>query len=140
MSEELRPCPFCGAMPTKLNSGYTCSTLGCALQENTVSAKEWNTRPIEDALNARIAELERDKKALRGIEENLREHIDIGTLQLSVATARNAELEAFVNRLIEAGNTIVFETFEGYKKHGLFDFAPVNTWQVLVKDWKEREE
>ena len=56
-------------------------------------------------------------------------------------TARIAELEAFVNRLIEAGNTIVFETFEGYKKHGLFDFAPVNTWQVLVKDWlvKERE-
>ena len=59
-----------------------------------------------------------------------------------ILTARNAELEAFVNRLIEAGNTIVFETFEGYKKHGLFDFAPVNTWQVLVKDWlvKEREE
>ena len=44
-------------------------------------------------LAARIAELERDKKALRGIEENLREHIDIGTLQLSVATARIAELE-----------------------------------------------
>ena len=52
-----------------------------------------------------------------------------------ILTARNAELEAFVNRLIEAGNTIVFETFEGYEKHGLFDFAPVNTWQVLVKDW-----
>ena len=42
---------------------------------------------------ARIAELERDKKALSGIEENLREHIDIGTLQLSAATARIAELE-----------------------------------------------
>ena len=55
---ELKPCPFCGAMPTKLNSGYTCSTLGCALQENTVSAKAWNNRPIEDALTARIAELE----------------------------------------------------------------------------------
>ena len=62
MSEELRPCPFFGAMPTKLNSGYTCSTLGCALQENTVSAKAWNTRPIEDALNARIAELEAELK------------------------------------------------------------------------------
>ena len=59
---ELKPCPFCGAMPTKLNSGYTCSTLGCALQENTVSAKDWNTRPIEDALNARIAELEAELK------------------------------------------------------------------------------
>ena len=45
-------------------------------------------------LKRRIAELERDKTALRGIEENLREHIDIGTLQLSAATARIAELEA----------------------------------------------
>ncbi len=55
---ELKPCPFCGAMPEKLRTGYMCSTLGCALQENTVSEKEWNTRPIEDALTARIAELE----------------------------------------------------------------------------------
>lgn len=58
--------------------------------------------------------------------------------EIDALNARIAELEAFVNRLIEAGNTIVFETFEGYKKHGLFDFAPVNTWQVLVKDWKEQ--
>ena len=54
---ELKPCPLCGAMPEKLRTGYMCSTLGCALQENTVSEKEWNTRPIEDALNKRIAEL-----------------------------------------------------------------------------------
>lgn len=62
MSEELRPCPFCGAMPEKLRTGYMCSTLGCALQENTVSEKEWNTRPIEDALRARIAELEEKQR------------------------------------------------------------------------------
>lgn len=55
----------------------------------------------ESPLRSRIVELERDKKALRGIEENLREHIDIGTLQLSVATARIAELEAENNRLAE---------------------------------------
>ena len=59
---EIKPCPLCGAMPTKLNSGYTCSTLGCALQENTVSAKDWNIRPIEDALKARIAELETERR------------------------------------------------------------------------------
>ena len=59
MSEQLKPCPLCGAMPDKLLTGYMCSTLGCALQENTVSEKEWNTRPIEDALNARNAELEK---------------------------------------------------------------------------------
>ena len=62
-------------------------------------------------------------------------------IDLEFEKRKVAELKAFINQLIEAGNTIVFETFEGYKKHGLFDFAPVNTWQVLVKDWlvKERE-
>ena len=43
---------------------------------------------------SRIAELERDKEALSGIKEILREHIEVGTVQLSTATARIAELEA----------------------------------------------
>ena len=55
---ELKPCPFCGAMPMGEDDRYMCSTLGCVMQEDTISAKEWNTRPIEDALQARIAELE----------------------------------------------------------------------------------
>ena len=58
MSEGLRPCPFCGAMPMGEDDRYMCSTLGCVMQEDTISAKDWNTRPIEDALRARIAELE----------------------------------------------------------------------------------
>ena len=60
MSEELRPCPFCGAMPMGEDDRYMCSTLGCVMQEDTISAKDWNTRPIEDDLRKRIAELERD--------------------------------------------------------------------------------
>ena len=108
-------------------------------------------------LTARIAELEGDLKKMKEyfhkpqhgscctcqkcghIYDECRCYFDETYDENDILTARNAELEAFVNRLIEAGNTIVFETFEGYKKHGLFDFAPVNTWQVLVKDWKERE-
>ena len=58
---------------------------------------EW--KDDNEKLTARIAELERDKKALRGIEENLREHIDIGTLQLSAATARIVELEGKFDQL-----------------------------------------
>ena len=87
MSEELRPCPFCGAMPDKLRTGYMCSTLGCALQENTVSEKEWNTRPIEDALNARIAELEKD------LSNKEIEYTDLWDDALALQ-ARIAELEA----------------------------------------------
>ena len=57
-SSNLRPCPFCGAMPIGHDDRYMCSTPGCVMQEDTISAENWNTRPIEDALNARIAELE----------------------------------------------------------------------------------
>ena len=65
MSEELRPCPFCGAMPMGQDDRYMCSTLGCVMQEDTISAENWNTRPIEDALNSRIAELEADNAEFR---------------------------------------------------------------------------
>ena len=87
MSEELRPCPFCGAMPEKLRTGYMCSTLGCALQENTVSEKEWNTRPIEDELQSRIAELEKD------LSNKEIEYTDLWDDALALQ-ARIAELEA----------------------------------------------
>jgi len=46
-----------------------------------------------ESLKEYITEIERDKEALSGIKDILREHIDIGTLQLSAATARIAELE-----------------------------------------------
>ena len=46
------------------------------------------------SLKEYITELERDKEALSGIKEILREHIEVGTVQLSTATARIAELEA----------------------------------------------
>ena len=42
---ELKPCPF-----------HNCLT--CACVEVDMTVKDWNTRPIEDALTARIAELE----------------------------------------------------------------------------------
>ena len=43
---ELKPCPF-----------HNCLTCGC-YDTLYMRDKDWNTRPIEDALNARIAELE----------------------------------------------------------------------------------
>ena len=53
---ELKPCPFCGssnvATEKSLDLAY-CDNC-CAESNDDV----WNTRPIEDALNKRIAELE----------------------------------------------------------------------------------
>ena len=71
MSEELKPCPFCGGMP-KVNDwtlkGITdkrcfCDNEKCPVYlSKTIAIDGWNTRPIEDALNARIAELEAESE------------------------------------------------------------------------------
>lgn len=54
MSEALKPCPFCGGPEIPPAQIYcdTCKTNIAGLGDH------WNTRPIEDALRARIAELE----------------------------------------------------------------------------------
>ena len=62
MSEELRPCPFCKSDnttldyyeisgPQELGTIVVCNDCGASAK----SIDDWNTRPIEDALNARIA-------------------------------------------------------------------------------------
>jgi BMFP domain-containing protein YqiC len=82
MSEELRPCPFCGGkavtstffdwddleyMAFEVNDSesidgeVTCENERC-INGWYLSPKAWNTRPIEDALNARIAELEAEQR------------------------------------------------------------------------------
>ena len=65
MSEELRPCPFCKSNnttldyyeisgPQELGTIVVCNDCGASAK----SIVDWNTRPIEDALTARIAKLE----------------------------------------------------------------------------------
>ena len=77
MSEELRPCPFCGGqaltstfldyddleyMPLDtIEPEVTCENERC-INGWWLSPNDWNTRPIEDALNASIAELEAELK------------------------------------------------------------------------------
>jgi hypothetical protein len=62
---ELKACPFCGQVAYKdfnevrhLNS--QCPAWGFA------SLETWNTRPVEDALTAKIAELEQVITNIRG--------------------------------------------------------------------------
>jgi len=52
---ELKPCPFCGepVVFNKFAEKVVCEDCGA-----TIYSDYWNTRPIEDALSARIAELE----------------------------------------------------------------------------------
>jgi len=66
MSEELRPCPFCGEpADDRYNRLAKCSNKSCLMNhwvddEDFFIDDDWNTRPIEDALQSRIAELEKD--------------------------------------------------------------------------------
>ena len=64
---ELKPCPFCGSeqpqdskddgnVPYEFGMSRSCNSCSAAVNLG------WNTRPIEDALNARIAELEAERR------------------------------------------------------------------------------
>lgn len=59
MSEELRPCPFCEANDWRFNAYFSGAAIyqcgGCG---TIVDGSVINARPLEDALQTRIAELE----------------------------------------------------------------------------------
>ena len=67
---ELKPCPFCNIPPASKTSKidgkeyYSCLDADCP-NGSWFIADEWNTRPIEDALNARIAELEAEIETMK---------------------------------------------------------------------------
>ena len=70
MSDELRPCPFCGQSPSvetlSLPGGRKINTVECANPDcDTVLASIWNARPIEDALAGQLAELRERHEKLR---------------------------------------------------------------------------
>ena len=71
---ELKPCPFCGTLPQAntwifygiSETRYFCPNQECPLSVRTSTLERWNRRPIEDALTARIAELEEFKMIVEG--------------------------------------------------------------------------
>lgn len=59
ISDGLKPCPFCGGNNIKeavLSGGDWHKCEDCYAQSGGL--EDWNVRPIEDALQKRIAELE----------------------------------------------------------------------------------
>ena len=81
-SNNLRPCPFCGGTKICTEKGINLNYCdNCSAESNI---EHWNTRPIEDDLQNRIA-----------------------------------ELEVFIDQLIEAGEN------------------DDERWYALIRDWKE---
>lgn len=65
MTDELMPCPFCGQIDHVSDSYFDDRHVGCFRCVVFVDRDDWQKRPIEDALNARIAALESECAALR---------------------------------------------------------------------------
>jgi hypothetical protein len=92
-TEELRPCPFCGTLPQAntwtlhgiSETRYFCPNPECPLSVRTVTLEEWQTRPIEDELRKRIAELEAERDQAKAAITRLRDYLyDYTNLHISV--------------------------------------------------------
>ena len=65
---ELKPCPFCGSPAYSYHdncidfAGVKCDLGGCVCADILITENNWNTRPIEDDLRKRIAELEAESE------------------------------------------------------------------------------
>ena len=100
---KLKPCPFCGKMPEVYEFNrrkyYGCGRDECytAGFNGTVTKSIWNTRPIEDALNARIAELSQAVGLITTLKPTMvmdADHpLEMAKEVAEYVTARIAELE-----------------------------------------------
>ena len=107
----LKPCPFCGGknvLSTELQDGLPFIAYCQCGAEN--EAENWNTRPIEDNLRNRIAELE-------ALVERLIEISDWATVGMVISNSYSSS--SGIQKLAEDRR---------------------NEWETLVNEWKEREE
>ena len=122
MSEKLKPCPFCGGAPKIYGyTGYAyCPNDDCMVadvdwEEAILPVKKWNTRPIEDDLRKRIAELEAERRIEYANELlNKRDEIEDALL----ARAKRAE-----------------KIIEKVTQWGLKYFSDIE-WYRMLAEWK----
>ena len=100
---ELKPCPFCGGVAqvnTWTMHGITesrcfCPNSDCPNSVRTVALEQWNTRPIEDALTARIAELEAERRWIP-VSERLPDNWE-SVLTIDISKSTRDMVTAFYN-------------------------------------------
>lgn len=65
MSNQLLPCPFCGAEPAPFWNGVGCVTAKCAMAGLHISIEAWNRRAAQPAAGEPVAEFFVDFDTLR---------------------------------------------------------------------------
>ena len=137
---ELKPCPLCGGASIAIKPHRVeiiiCPNGGCPLGGhaglNPVTREQWNNRPTEDAMQARIGELETEltqtkellsdsapyQDMLRTILSaaliNRNELIEQLTMVKSELSVKGGMLERMIDRLVDAQKAAVqWVTFDG---------------------------
>ncbi len=134
---EAKACPFCGEPAEKLEGvelGYDYPLYGCiepdcpCSEMPFVRLEEWDDRPIEDALNARIAKL------VNLVEVQHDDNCHLADM-CRQRDASIAELEATIDQLIAAGESLTRVAEWRYA-----NLTELLAWDTLVeKIHKERE-
>jgi len=83
MTDELKPCPFCGEPGIYVNENgiaddidrllVSCNDVHCMSERIKFPKYQWQSRPIEDALRAEIARLKYNFKHCRPSDPSLEE-------------------------------------------------------------------
>ena len=77
---KLKPCPFCGGRHIETAENLDLVyCFDCGAEMHTDLGGSWNNRPIEDALNARIAELEAENERLSQLLHDEMSQLEIAT-------------------------------------------------------------
>jgi hypothetical protein len=125
-----------------------CPNEDCYFHHRTASIADWNTRPIEDALDKRIEELEGVIKADN--ERLIRAGLTVGlysgcdtaeTMAEVILASRDRIIELEAER--DEARTMVEQLIEAVGGY-FFGEESSATWRkklgTLVAEWKEREE
>ncbi len=92
MSEELKPCPFCGDEAWDARRGAYCGACEAGGEDSPIATKLWNTRPLEAALQAKLDKAEDDLRELeewRTVDPEIKKPEDLWQLRSSYEHLRD---------------------------------------------------
>ena len=139
----MKACPFCGSKAKKhkytiLGEDFKvayCPNENCHFHHRTASVADWNTRPIEDALNKRIEQLQKDNDDFCSQLSDLTSEKDELFDEALEYKSERDEARAMVERLIAE----IDKHKGGYPVAG-DNWYGMGNLHTLVAEWKEREE